>query len=454
MEVPMSKKVMVVTIVFGLIGIVHATLVNNGGFDTNAADWNSAGGGGAWDSSHIATGGNPGGYITLQSANNTWSVWYQVINESLAVWGIPSGTPITFKADMIDLGTAGNSSQGGLKAESYAGATKLTPGDGVNVLFTVGKTWQPVSFNYTMEPGTDNLKFVLVNVNYNGQGVARYGFDNIEFLIPGGTPALKPVPIVGGELPAANDVLRWTNPDPNDPADTLTADVFILQSDTILTKDPNLGPDILDPGVVQVADDIAAESLDLSDAGYTLQAGKYYYWAVHITDPEIGVVEGFDWHFLATEDSPPTNVSAGADQYVWLVDGTTQFTLTGTYADDGKSSVNVEWADLSNPLEQAPGTTVTINSPTSAETTVDVDGDGWFLFRFTATDAVGSGTDTVNVGVYVDACAAAKADPADHYQTYAFVGDVNNDCKINLDDLSIMAATWLDCLSDKLGCTP
>ena len=204
-----------------------------------------------------------------------------------------------------------------------------------------------------------------------------------------------------------------------------------------------------------VANDITAESLDLSDAGYTLQAGKYYYWAVHITDPEIGVVKGFDWHFLATGDAPPKDVSAGADQYVWLVGGTKQFTLTGTYTDDGKSPVTVEWADLSNPLEQAPGTTVTINNPNSATTTVDVDGDGWFLFSFTVADAVGSGTDTVNVGVYVDACAAAYADPSDIPAKYPDGnGDINGDCKTDLNDFAILVQTWLDCMSEKLGCMP
>lgn len=438
---------------------VSAMLVNNGGFDTDAAGWNGNGGGGAFAIAHVTTGGNPGGYMSLEAGNNTWVAFWQgdayIWNEDLAEWGIPAGTDITVQADMIDLGTLGNNGVGGLKAESWAGATKLTPGDGVNVFFTVGTNWETVSFDYTMEPGTDSLKFILVNVNYNNLGVAKFGFDNVSIGIPGGTPALKPVPIVAGTLPAITDVISWTNPDPNNPADTITADVFILESDTLIVKDPNLGPTILDPGVVMVANDITAESLDLSDAGYTLQVGKYYYWAVHVTDPEIGVIEGFDWHFLATGDAPPSEVSAGANQYVWLDGGTNQFTLTGTYTDDGKSPVTVEWVDLSNPLEQAPGTTVTVNSPNAAVTTVDVDGDGWFYFSFTVTDAVGSGSATVNVGVYVDACAAAYADPDDIQTAYPNgTGDIDGDCDVDLDDFALMAATWMDCLSDKLGCTP
>ncbi|MEN6308012.1 MAG: hypothetical protein ABFD91_09685, partial [Anaerohalosphaeraceae bacterium] len=83
------KKAAILFMVMAAAGFAGAALVtNNGGFDVNAADWNAAGGGGAWAPAHVPTGGNPGGYVTLQSANNTWSVWYEVINESLAVWGI------------------------------------------------------------------------------------------------------------------------------------------------------------------------------------------------------------------------------------------------------------------------------------------------------------------------------------------------------------------------------
>lgn len=460
MEVMMSMKKFILSLaVFALVGTVNAVLVNNGGFDINAAGWNGNGGGGAFAIAHVTTGGNPGGYISLEAANNTWVAFWQgdayIWNEDLAEWGIPSGATITLQADIIDLGTAGNNKLAGLKIESWNTINSGTKLEEDAMEFTATGSWAPYSFDYTIPAAAESVKMVLTNVNYNGLGTAKYGWDNVSIAIPGGTPALFPVPIVGGTLPAVTDVISWTNPDPNNPADTITADVFILESDTLITKDPNLGPTILDPGVVMVANDITAESLDLSDAGYTLQVGKYYYWAVHITDPEIGVIEGFDWYFLATGDAPPSEVSAGADQYVWLDGGTNQFTLTGTYTDDGKSPVTIEWLDLSNPLEQAPGTTVTINSPNAAVTTVDVDGDGWFLFSFTVTDGVGSGTDTVNVGVYVDACAAAYADPDDIQTAYPNgTGDIDGDCDTDLNDFALMAATWMDCMSDKLGCNP
>lgn len=441
------KKLLLILATFAIIGISNAALVNNGGFDVNAADWNAAGGGGAWAPGHVATGGNPGGYLTLQAANQTWSVWYQVGTESLAAWGIPAGTTVTVQGDLIDLGTAGNNTLAGLKIESWSTANL---GEGAST-FTATNAWKSFSFDYTIHAEATAVKLITTNVNYNNLGVAKYGFDNIELLIAGGTPALKPIPAVGGTLPTVNDVLSWTNPDPNDPADTVTADVFILQSNTPLT-DPNLGPAMVEPGCVQVANDITAESLDLSDAGYNLMADKYYYWAVHVTD-DGKVVKGFDWHFLSSGDAPPANISAGADQYVWLVNGTRQFTLTGTYTDDNESPITIQWADISNPLEQAPGTTVTINNPNAATTTVNVNGDGWFLFSFTVSDQQGTGTDNVNVGVYVNACAAAKADPTDIAAKYpAGHGDIDGDCDTDLADFALLASSWIDCMSPKLGC--
>lgn len=444
------KKVMLCLIALALISSAPAMLVNNGGFDINAADWNAAGGGGAWAPAHVTTGGNPGGYLTLQADNSTWSVWYQVGTESLAEWGIPDGITITVSADLIDLGPLGNNTIAGVKIEAWNSALLQE----FPLEFTVTSTWKTYSFDYELHPDADSVKLVLTNVNYNGLGQARFGYDNIAITIPGGTPALKPVPALGGELPVVNDQISWTNPDPNNPADTLTADVFIFETDTLLTYDPNLGPDVLEPGynVVQVADDTTAESIDLSDAGYTLVAGKYYYWAVHITDPQIGVIKGFPWHFLGTGDAPPSDVSAGADQYVWLENGTATFILTGTYVDDGESDVTVEWAEGEH--ETDPETVVTIHSPASESTQVTVNNTGWFFFDFTVSDAKGSGTDTVNVGVYATPCEAAKQDPSDIPATYPNGhGDLDNDCDTDLEDFAIFVGSWMDCMSEKLGCT-
>jgi hypothetical protein len=444
-------------LVFTAVPAKALFLVNNGGFDINAADWNAAGGGGPWAPGHVAAGGNPGGYLTLEASNNTWSVWYQVINEDLNVWGIPVGTTIIFGADMIDLGTTGNNTVGGLKIEAW-NAAKI---EEFPAQFTVTPTWQRYSAQYTIPSNAETLKMVLTNVNYNGLGTAKFGFDNVFFAVAGGTPALKPIPAVGRGVNPANPIISWTYPDPNRPGDTLTADVYILESDVLLTAEPNLGPVMVDPGVVKVADDITDSSINLLNAGYTVQADKYYYWAVHVNDPTAGTIKGFTWYFQ-TFDAPPVSVDAGADQYVWLTmndgtpaDGKVTFTLSGSVVDDGKSPLTTTWTLDTVLTETDPATQVVIHNPNNLTTQVTIDNTGWFFFVLTAQDQVGSASDVVNVGVYASACEAANQDPSDIPARYpGGHGDIDGDCDIDLEDLAILANTWLDCMSGKLGCTP
>ena len=124
--------------------------------------------------------------------------------------------------------------------------------------------------------------------------------------------------------------------------------------------------------------------------------------------------------------------------------------MEGTYTDDGKSPVTKLLEHISDPLDQAPGTTVTINDPSEATTTVDVDGDGWYLFKFTVTDSAGSGSDEVNVGVYLDACEAAKEDPDDIAATYPNGhGDIDGDCDTDMNDFVLMVESWVECMSQK-----
>lgn len=462
----MRRKCFIMAVLMTVLTVmpVNAVIVNNGSFDTDAAGWNAAGGGGGegtWAPGHTIEADN--GYVTLAAdapspAGWAWAVWYQVGVETLDVLGIPAGTTVRMSADIKEISGNGNLEDAALKIESWGDSGML---DEYEEAVTVTTDWENYSIDYTLNSSATSLKCVLVNVPETGDPSAEYAYDNIAITIPGGTPALKPVPIVGGGLAVVNDALSWTNPD-----GAISADVFILESDVVLTADPNLGPTILDPGVVQVADDITAESVDLSDAGFTLHDDKYYYWAVHVTDPNVGgnpyvVIKGFNWYFQ-TFDASPTNVSAGVDQYLWLTmddgtpaDGKVTFTLTGTYTDDGESTVTTTWSLDEDLTETDPATVVTIDGPSDPTTTVTIDNTGWFYFTFTVSDNVGSASDTVNVGVYADACTAAIEDPDDIPATYPNGhGDIDGDCDTDLNDFALLAASWLDCMSDKLGCTP
>lgn len=434
----------------------NAVLLDNGDFESavGPADGWDVWNGGPVSAIEHTSGGNPGQFVSLDNGDTGWAGWYNLPTiAALNVLGIPPGTTITLAADMKSLGGVLNAA--GLKAESWKNGAQI--GASAEPLFTITTTWASYSIDYTLTPDATHLIVSLMNLASDVPGAAHIGYDNAEVLIPGGTPALKPVPIMGGGMSSDDDVLSWINPDPNSPSATITADVFILESDVLLTEDPNLGPAVLDPGVVQVADDINDEFVDLSNEGFTIQPNKYYYWAVHVTDSEIGVVPGFTWNFQ-TLNAPPTNVSAGADQYLWLTmddgtpaDGKVTFTLTATYNDDGVGTVTTTWTEGEH--ETDPGTVVTIDSPDSPTTQVTIDNTGWFFFTFTIEDEVAAVSDTVNVGVYADACEAAKEDPDDIPANYPNgYGDLDNDCDIDMDDLAVMAATWLDCLSPKLGC--
>jgi hypothetical protein len=95
-----------------------------------------------------------------------------------------------------------------------------------------------------------------------------------------------------------------------------------------------------------------------------------------------------------------------------------------------------------------------IASDASLVTTATVSAVGEYTFTLTATDGavLSPSSDTVKVYVYDDACAAALADPTDY--TALFDGDITGDCLVDLNDFAAMATDWLDCASDKLGCTP
>ena len=167
--------------------------------------------------------------------------------------------------------------------------------------------------------------------------------------------------------------------------------------------------------------------------------------------------EGAVWTFTTTNDDPPV-VDAGPDQYLWLdmVDGDgdpcmVTFTLAGQVTDDGESPVTTLWSlDYS---EQDPATVVTIINDAALTTDVTIDGTGLYTFQLDVEDAYTPDDDQVTVIVYGTACDAAKGDPDDIAATYPNEhGDIDGDCDTDLDDFAILAASWLDCMSDKIVC--
>lgn len=450
-EVIMSqKKVTILITALALIGSATAgNLLTNPGFEDPAGTgWTQ------W------WGGNSNRHVTdpIDLSDYCAGVWW---DDDGIFQGIDVGPGKYVFGGELSHGTLGNGRLAVIQAEI---------GDGVSTWWTqqivIGQTdpldtWLSGTGDNIIDNTAAGATHISINlllldpVPHTGVGIARY--DNI-YLAPVIYlyQAKNPVPADGASVPVSLDVLSWDNPDPNSPSDTITSDVWFYESSS---------PTLSDPGLLgQIADDITAESVTLSALvpSISLTDNMYYFWRVDCTDPNSGgnpaTTQGEIWRF-STGDVPPVP-EAGPTQYLWLDmddgDGnpmTVTFDLNGSFVEeDGKSPVTTLWSlDYS---EQDPATTIDIDDPNALTTSVVIDGTGLFRFLLHAEDAVGFGEDTTDVYVYGTACEAAQGDPDDHYQTYEFVGDTNNDCIIDMVDLANVAATWLDCLSDKLGCTP
>ncbi|MHC4232355.1 MAG: hypothetical protein ACYSO7_11555 [Planctomycetota bacterium] len=431
------KNLLALLCVLAVIGTASAALVNNGDFEDSlgtAAFWEFATSASFGTPGEEPTGGNPDGNVTIETPDNMWAVWYQSISEKLDVLGIPAEETVTFSVDIKNL--SGNLVSGGLKAESWNGDVGSLSDSG-DQLFTTTTSWATYTYDYTLFAGADALKFVLLNVNYGNTSGAKYAYDNAEISVAG--KALYPsVPVGGTELDTATE-LTWENP-----AGTIsTIAAYLLESDVPL-NDPNMGPTVFEPGVQTLT--VTGESADVTGL---LTADKYYYWAVHVNGGQ-----GYTWDFLATGDTPPI-VDAGADQYL-VTDGLSMtLNLDATVTDDEDAGpVSISWSDNTVLTDKDPNTVVTINSPTTEDTTVSLVGDvattGYYQFEITVDDGFNDPvTDQVVVVVYPTCAEAAAGDPLDGWTS---VGDIDGDCKANLTDFALFAAAWLDCNSNRVTC--
>jgi len=179
-----------------------------------------------------------------------------------------------------------------------------------------------------------------------------------------------------------------------------------------------------------------------------------YVWTVNYYDdsldttPEAVLISKFN-----TGNAPPQiNL---VDQYVWLDmddgDGDPYkltLDLDGNVIDDGKSlPLTYLWegvfADSSVPSIEI--------DPNDTETTTAVfHAPGHWTIQLTVDDGEWETQGWTDIYVYATPCEAAQGDPMDA----SLPGDVDGDCDADLADFAVVASTWMDCMSEKLGCTP
>ena len=170
------KKLILSLAIVAMAGASHAAfnLANNGDFSAGSSGWGFAGVGAS--PTFPGAGGNPGAFATIDQTAGGWGgVLFTDVPgaQSLGSVGLAPGNSYLFSLDMISLGSSLPTS--GMKIESWNGATFL--GDSGDVNFNITTSWATYTFNYTIAPGANSLKFVpLMVVDPIG---ASTGFDNI-----------------------------------------------------------------------------------------------------------------------------------------------------------------------------------------------------------------------------------------------------------------------------------
>lgn len=329
------------------------------------------------------------------------------------------------------------------------------------------------AWNYNLLLASETEVTVYVNAYAGTMGLGGE-VDLSGLLDKAYDPNPKNGAVVGTDFVTA---LNWANPDPNNPADAITCDVYFLDGGPVkLTSDPNMGPTVIDPSVVQIADDTTDETVTLPGSVLPLVDDHYYYWAVHATDPHGDpngnpvTTQGDIWYFFTGDASPVA--TKPVDQYMWLSQddfavggiGDTNpniryFEVTASYTDDGKSPIvdanlvnlNWDWANGQlgivevSEVHDPQAKTVTAVYRTIYEEGGDPNNttvlDGYWEIRLEVTDGTGTAHGTPGIHRIFETCGeAAAADPSDPFDGYY---DTNSDCIVNLEDFADFASRWL-----------
>jgi hypothetical protein len=95
----------------------------------------------------------------------------------------------------------------------------------------------------------------------------------------------------------------------------------------------------------------------------------------------------------------------------------------------------LKWTVVSEP---APGMAI-IEAAGAEDTKITLLAAGRYVMQLDASDGEYSASDTVTIDVYNDNCEAAQSVPG--YQPLA--GDLNGDCRVDDDDLTLLQQNWL-----------
>lgn len=311
-----------------------------------------------------------------------------------------------------------------------------------------------LSYDLTVSNGT--ITFTRLNNGFRGPGKLsdRIGFGNkVRVVSKGGTDvqlsydsirvfangAYEPTPANGAvDVLVADPVLSWKtgmSVDPSDPNSVvpvvnpnITGHYLYLSA----PNDPNLAiTPVFIPAQAEIASYVPTAEL---------LPGKVYTWRVDESlnasgpndDPNL--VKGAVWAFTTQFASPI--VDAGSNVVTWLDGGSASVQLDGA----------IEWFNPQNQIEwtvagQPAGAIVGFSDIGIEDPLATMNMTGIYDLKLRAKDTANAETeDTVQIKVYANSCEAARAVAG--YQR--ITADLNTDCQVNIDDLSVIAENWLE----------
>jgi len=319
----------------------------------------------------------------------------------------------------------------GIKLELYAeagqGYEKNIGIRNFNVPFTADNTWTEVSQTGWVVPA--NVYYIRFVIAYAWNVTGTYYWDDFTSSLDN-PEAFAPTPADGSIVGyTVTNQVSWANPEPSAPGETVTQTVYFAD---LTDGDPN----------VVIGSGVGLSSMSIP----ALADWHDYHWRVDCYDSGTATTTVGDWWDFSTGDGPP--VLDMQWSYVWLdpdPNVVVNLNENGSVIDDARTPMTLAWdlisADSANPR-------VTWFDPNTIENpTVEFYAPGDFEFGLTAKDGQSEVFGTLHVIVYDTACDAAKGDPADLLQ----IGDVDEDCDVDIDDLRLIADNWIECMTAELS---
>ena len=239
-----------------------------------------------------------------------------------------------------------------------------------------------------------------------------------------GVHPLTPGPEDGANVVPGSVTLSWTLPDPCTAGQAVPVDVYF-------TDDLQALKSFLNPDAIRIAG-----QQNITSKTVQVQPKTRYYWAVDTyqgtdNDPVWGPI----FEFYVDNIAPA--VKTIPDVATWIENGSVEVAI-GAYIADVDPTTTM-WTVISEPNEGA----AVIAAADQADTTVTLTALGTYELQLEADDGEKQGTDTVTINVFANSCLAAQSLP----DYVPLVGDLDEDCDVDQDDMDLLMANWLECVA-------